>query len=318
MAYAQGYNAKLLMAVESTYGTASSSTSYLDMPVMSVDPGLAADPVEIENLGTGRNGGSMLPGLVTVQPRIEVPVDTKSIGWWLALALGQPTTAESTGVYTHVFNSGGTSIPSATLQINNPDTTEYIRLLGCKVNTLSFNINPDQVVQSLSIGLIGQSYVDASSSIDTTPVSPSFSPISGANGSLSVGGTLTGSATGLTMEFSNVLETYRTLSRRSTIAEPQPGVVTLSGTLNARMDDDTLSNAARAQTTALNIAAGYYVGADERIELQANAAYLSLNAPPISGRAGVQASFNFTGAKTGSYGKLRVVLVNDQANYTWV
>ncbi len=42
----------------------------------------------------------------------EVPVDLRQIGFSLKLAFGNPTTTEPSGVFTHVWEPGSTTLPA--------------------------------------------------------------------------------------------------------------------------------------------------------------------------------------------------------------
>ena len=135
MARAYGWNAKLLIAEESTYGTLSDG-KYTQVPFASSTIDSEQGLISSNVLGLGRDPTTPFQDVINVGGELAVPVDLRNIGIWLKAIFGTPTTAEDGGVFTHTFESGKVSLPSYTLEVGLPEVPEFIRFLGVKAERL--------------------------------------------------------------------------------------------------------------------------------------------------------------------------------------
>ncbi len=167
MSRAYGWNAKLLIAEESTYGTLSDGT-YTQVPFASStidsEQGLIASNV----LGLGRDPTTPFQDVINVGGELAVPVDLRNIGIWLKAIFGTPTTTEDGGVYTHTFESGKVSLPSYTLEVGLPEVPEFIRFLGVKADSIAFNFARSGEAQA-TISLLAQGETAATTTVAASP-----------------------------------------------------------------------------------------------------------------------------------------------------
>jgi hypothetical protein len=297
MALMFGHNSLIDIQTESAYGTAPSG-NWLRVPIMSLEPGVSQpwERLDVVGLVGGRDEPAPLRGLLTVEPRLEVPVDLNNFGHWLKTLLGAPATTGTT-TKTHVFKSGGSIITGLSLQHHNSSLSAnpFMVLNGLRGNTLEMAFRFGESLQMATVGLIGTNAGRAAATASGTPTSAAFVPFTGAVGTVTRGGSNIGRITGATLRFSNGLEVLREANRASAaISEAAAGVTEVTGTVDVRMDDATLL-ADSEGSSAVKLAFGYSLGATQSLTMTVEAAYLDRLMPPVSGRAGIQASFSFRG-----------------------
>lgn len=308
-----GHDAAILMATEGTYGTISASTAYVSLPVMSFDPGTRApgEMQELAGLVGGRDGGVRVEGLRTIEPSAEVPLDLNNIPRWLRLLFGAPVTTGSTDL-THVYKSGAATLPSVTIE-QRKRSDSFLRLLGVRADTMDLSFAPGTVTNMLRIGMVGTGRAVASSTVDASPVLETYTPLLGQTADISLGGSPLGSVTGGSLRFSNGLERLRTANVGIGIALAEPGVTSVSGSITVRMQDDALITQAIAGTST-SLSFIYEISATQSLTFNVPAAFLDLTDPPVRGRAGIQATFNFMGQRDATaQAKLVVTLKNQLA-----
>lgn len=99
---AQGINAVMAAAYETTYGT-SPTTGFLQLPFVTSQLGEERPLIEDDQLGFGREGLDPTYDVATNDGDVVVPVDTRAFGFWLKLLFGAPTTvalAAASGAFT--------------------------------------------------------------------------------------------------------------------------------------------------------------------------------------------------------------------------
>lgn len=98
MSRAYGWNAKLLIAEESTYGTLSSGP-YTQVPFASSAIDSEQGLISSNVLGLGRDPTTPFQDVINVEGDLAVPVDLRNIGIWLKAVFGVPETTNENGVY---------------------------------------------------------------------------------------------------------------------------------------------------------------------------------------------------------------------------
>ena len=318
MALTFGHNSLIDIQPETTYGTLPSG-NWLRVPLVSLEPGVSQpwERLDIIGLAGGRDEPAPLRGLLTVEPRVEVPVDLVNAGHWLRLLFGAPATTGTTD-RTHVFSSGGATLPSISMQHGNSQISAnpFMRLTGLRANSLEMTFRFGEALQTMQIGMIGLNASRAAATASGTPTTAAFTPFTGAVGTVTRAGSALARITGGTLRFSNGLETLREANRASAaITEAAPGVTEVSGSIDVRMDTDTIL-ADSEGVAPVKLAFGYSISATQSLEFLVEAAYLERTMPGVRGRAGVQATFSFRGAFDGTATRaLTVTLRNQQAAY---
>lgn len=155
MSRAYGWNAKLLIAEESTYGTLSSGP-YTQVPFASSAIDSEQGLISSNVLGLGRDPTTPFQDVINVEGDLAVPVDLRNIGIWLKAVFGVPETTNENGVYTHTFESGKTTLPSYSLELGLAEVPEFIRFLGARANSIAFNFARSGEAQA-TVSLMAQS-----------------------------------------------------------------------------------------------------------------------------------------------------------------
>lgn len=319
MALAFGHGSTIIAEWESTYKTLASGTSWKTLPVSEWRPGIEEGWLaqDIVGLAGGRDAPDPRRDLLMVDPVAVVPVDLVSSGYWFRLVFGDPTTTGSSD-YTHTFKSGGGTPRSLSIEHGNGSITNgYQQFLGCRGSTMQINFAFGQVEQTMTIGMVGANAQRAASSADASPTAATWTPFTGAVGTATRAGSALARVTGASLNFSNGIEKIMEANRsNAALTEAAPGVTEVTGTVDLRMDAETLLSDSEG-SAAVALAFGYSISATQLVEFTVPEAYISRAGLPVRGRAGIQQTFNFRGAYNASEAcALKVVLKNQQAAYT--
>ncbi|MBI3674090.1 MAG: hypothetical protein HY245_11895 [Rhizobiales bacterium] len=115
MPRAQGANALLNLAFETTYGTVPGS-GFKKVPFVSASLGEQQNLIDSDLLGFGRDPQIPVRDIINNDGDVVVPLDLRNLGYWLKLLLGTPTT--TTGVAaTGSFTFTAQPTTSATITI---------------------------------------------------------------------------------------------------------------------------------------------------------------------------------------------------------
>jgi hypothetical protein len=151
-----------------------------------------------------------------------------------------------------------------------------------------------------------------SSYLDRAGVRP-FGPsrISQFQGSIKRAGSAVGNLTGGSITYSNNLEKIETIRDDGLIEGADPTIAALTGRIDVRFADTTLIDLA-AGGTPVDLEFAYTLSALAKLVLTAHEVYLPRPKLAVEGPGGVQASFDFRGAKnTAAACMLTVTLTND-------
>lgn len=236
MARAYGWNAKLLLAFETTYGTAPAAGDYKLTPFVSCDLDSAQGLIASNVLGLGRDPTQPYQDVINVDGDIVVPMDVRNIGNWLKAVFGSPTTTGEEEPYTHVFASGGTSLPSMALELGLPEIPDFPLFTGVRANSIAFNFQRSGEAQA-TVNLIGQGETAQTVTKDTTPDELVYTRISQFQGSVKKGGVLLGNVTSASVTYNNNLERVETIRSDGKLDGVDPGVTALTGSLAVRYAD---------------------------------------------------------------------------------
>lgn len=151
----RGRQSKLRLAWETTYATAPvSGFQELNAYAHDLARARALEPDDVLGAGFANNVDARpaAPNVEDASAKISVPCDMLQVGYWLAAALGRiaPTGA---GPYVHSFASGGTSIPSITLERELLAAAQYDGLTGGVVKTLKMPLKPGKGYNMFDIDL---------------------------------------------------------------------------------------------------------------------------------------------------------------------
>ena len=312
MARAYGSSATLLLKRETTYGTAATG-NYVRIPfnrcTLGSEQGLIDDPV----LGQGRDPYAPLQDVIMDEGEIVVPVDPRYIGLWLTGLLGTPTTTDDGGtppVYTHEFVSGKDSLPSYTVEVGHSQVPAYFQHDGVVFDSIALEFTRSGAAAA-TIQCVAQGEQRFNASQGGTPTKLDFRRISQFQGSISRGGAAVANLTAGSLTYANNLEKIETIRSDGLIDGADPTVASLTGTIEVRFADTTLIDLA-SNGTAVDLEFAYTIDNGLSLTFEAHEVYLPKPKLAVEGPGGVQASFDFRGARNETQGRmLTVTLVND-------
>ena len=309
MSRAYGSSATLLLKRETTYGT-SPSGDYIRMPFNSVslgsEQGLIDDPV----LGQGRDPLAPLQDVINDEGDITVPMDPRYLGIWLTGLFGDPTSTDNLdGTFDHVFVSGIDTLPSYSLEVGMAQVPAFFMHGGVVLNSIALDFQRSGAAAA-TINAVAQGESRSVTTQGGAPSSLAFTRISQFQGSITKAGQPVGNLTSGSLTYSNNLEKIETIRSDGLIDGADPTVAALTGRIDVRFADTTLIDAA-SSGTPVDLEFSYTVGAS-RVSFTAHEVYLPKPKLAVEGPGGIQASFDFQGAKNDAAGRmLTVTLVND-------
>ncbi len=309
MSRAYGSSATLLLKRETAYGTTPSG-DYVRIPFNSVslgsEQGLIDDPV----LGQGRDPLAPLQDVINDEGDITVPMDPRYLGLCLTGLFGDPVSTDNLdGTFDHVFVSGMDVLPSYSVEVGMAQVPAFFMHTGVVLNSIALDFQRSGAAAA-TINAIAQGETRNGTSQGGTPSTLAFNRISQFQGSITKAGQPVGNLTSGSLTYSNNLEKIETIRSDGLIDGADPTVASLSGRIDVRFADTTLIDAA-SSGTPVDLEFGYTVGTSS-IKFTAHEVYLPKPKLAVEGPGGIQASFDFQGAKNEAAGRmLTVTLVND-------
>jgi hypothetical protein len=313
MPRAIGANGRIHMIKEATYGTAPGG-NWLRMPFMSIDLGAEQPLIQSDVLAVGNNRDADAPfqDIITVQGNAVVPIDVINIGHWLRMLFGAPVTTGSSPNFIHLFGTGLATLPSQAIEIAHPDVPSFEVCVGARANSLDIDFSPTGPAQA-TIGLMAQGSSRAGGTVAGASTSAVYTRFSKHQGSISRSGSALAQVTGARLNFNNNMEMVRTIRADRKLEGIDPGVSLITGQITTRFENTTLLTQADNGSSA-EFAFAYTIDANTSLTFTLHEAYLALAKTPITGPAGVEATFDFRAAFNATATRaMTVVLRNNQA-----
>jgi len=311
MARAQGARAQLAAAFESIYGTAPAS-GYARLPFASANLSMAQTLLDNELLGFGRD--PLAPELDTedTDGDIVVPVDVEAFGLWLKATLGAPVTSGA-GPYTHVYTSGGWTLPSLSIETGLPEVPHFAMAKGVKVDRLALSMQRKGHLQATA-SLIAQGEAVASSTQAGTPVPYALSRFVQRHGSITRGGAALGEVVSADLTYANNLDRIETIRADAKIDGLDPSMAMLSGRITVRFSSQTLlTQATDGDPAAFTFR---FTKGGESLTLAVPQLYLPKPKVAVEGPQGIQVTFDWQAAQdTDGDPMLTATLVNAVESY---
>ena len=182
--------------------------------------------------------------------------------------------------------------------------------IGVMLNSIALEFQRSGAAAA-TLGAIAQGETRFTSSQGGTPTTLTFSRISQFQGSITRGGSPVGNLTSGSLTYSNNLEKIETIRSDGLIEGADPTVAALTGRIDVRFADTGLIDDA-SSGTPVDLEFGYTLNAGSKVLFTAHEVYLPKPKLAVDGPGGVQASFDFQGAKNDAAGRmLTVTLIND-------
>jgi len=214
------------------------------------------------------------------------------------------------GGYSHVFVSGADVLPSYSIEVGMPQVPAFFMHAGVKLDSIALEFQRSGAAAA-TISAVAQGETRYGASQGGTPTSLAFSRISQFQGSITRGGAPVGNLTGGSLTYSNNLEKIETIRSDGLIDGADPTVAALTGRIDVRFADTGLIDDA-ASGTPVDLEFGYTLDAGSKVLFTAHEVYLPKPKLAVDGPGGVQASFDYQGAKNDAAGRmLTATLIND-------
>jgi hypothetical protein len=278
--FAQGARSRLAVAAESSFGVLPTTPSWADLPKRSHSLNLTKERVQGEDIRSDRMQIVDRHGNRSVTGSVEV--DLRRGDYDLLL--------ESTFFNTFDTNDHltvGTTPQFLAFEDSALDIGQHRQFSGCLVNTATFNIAPNQMVQA-TFDIVGRNMVQASGSISGSPSAPTnFEPFDSFNGALLEGGV--GTADGIcivsALQFNitnDVAPAHVILceANKDQAAQMQFGMATVEGTMTVYYEDAALINKFINETeTSLSVTVDDPTGANGYTFFMPRIKYNGANVP---------------------------------------
>jgi hypothetical protein len=194
-----------------------------------------------------------------------------------------------------------------------PKGPAFFRHAGVKLNSVALEFTRSGPAAA-TVSAIAQGETRFGTTQGGTPTSLDFSRISQFQGSIKRACSPVGNLTGGSVTYSNNLEKIEkieTIRDEGLIEAADPTIAALTGRIDVRFADTTLIDLA-AGGTPVDLEFAYTLSAMAKLVLTAHEVYLPKPKLAVEGPGGVQASFDFRGAKnTAAARMLTVTLTND-------
>lgn len=314
MARAQGARAQMALGFESVYGTPPSSGAFWKMPFASSTLGSDQPLLNSELLGYGRDPIAPLKDAITADGNAVVPIDSRFLGIWLKLLFGDPSTTGASAPYSHEFVSGVWALPSASVEIGNPDVPSFRMLSGVKANSINWQMQRSGLVTA-TVECIAQGETGANSSAAGTLEELSLTRFGSFNGEIQREGAQLANVVSGNVTYTNNLDRVETIRNDGKIEGADPSMAMLSGEIVVRFADTTLlDQAVSGDPCELRFA--YELDEGNSFEVVAHSVYLPKPRIQVEGPAGVQVTFAWQAALDAVEGRMATVtLVNDMASF---
>ena len=214
------------------------------------------------------------------------------------------------GGSSHVFVSGIDVLPSYSIEVGMAQVPAFFMHAGVVLNSITLEFQRSGAAAA-TINAIAQGETRNATTQGGTPTTLAFSRISQFQGSITKAGQPVGNLTSGSLTYSNNLEKIETIRSDGLIEGADPTVAALTGRIDVRFADTGLIDDA-AGGTPVDLEFGYTLNAGSKVLFSALEVYLPKPKLAVDGPGGVQASFDFQGAKNDAAGRmLTATLIND-------
>jgi len=214
------------------------------------------------------------------------------------------------GGYAHVFTSGNDTLPSYSAEVGLPQVPAFFMHTGVIMNSISFDFQRSGAAAA-TVNVVAQGETRFSGSMGGTPAELSFGRISQFQGAIKSGGQRVANLTAGSIAYSNNVERIETIRDDGLIDGADPTIAALTGSIDVRFANTTMIDAA-AEGEPVDLEFSYILSPGLSLKITAHEVYLPKPKVSVTGPGGVQASFDFQGARNAIFGRmLTVTLLND-------
>lgn len=316
---AKGMKSALRIGFEDEFGTAQTTADKIvKMPFNANSLKSSQSLIKSETITGTRNPVEPGNGQKECAGDITVPLDARSIGYWLKAMFGAPETAAvegKEGFYKHTFKIKDEQ-PSLTIEKAFDDIKKYERFIGCKLSSMDFDAEVGNNETTVKMSFMGK---DGGPSEESLNAKATYKPLirfDNINCTVKTDGETLATARKLTTTINGGLDgdtfCLDGTASRTDIAE---GIMAVSGTLTTLFTDLSMLNKA-INGTNISIEQIMKRG-DYELSILIPQAKLERSSPEISGPKGITLETNYEAfTDEGDANSVVVVkLTNDVAAY---
>jgi hypothetical protein len=225
------------------------------------------------------------------------------------------TGGAATGAYNHVFTSGLMTLPSASVEVGMTDTANYAMNYGLSADKLAIGLARsgllNATISCIAQGEATRTVASAAGTLSTL----AFERFTQFSGSVSRQGVPIGDLVSGNFNYANNMDKVEVIRDDGRIAGVDPSVSASTGQAVLRFKDMTLLDLA-ANGTPIDLTHKWKISAVKTLTVVNHEVYLPKPKTPITGPAGVQATYDWQSSKNEAAGNmLTVTLVNDVESY---
>lgn len=210
----------------------------------------------------------------------------------------------------HVFKSGGDSLPSYSVEVGLPQVPAFFMHTGVVMNSISFDFQRSGAAAA-TINAIAQGEKRYGATLGGTPVELTFDRISQFQGAIKSGGDRIANLTAGSIAYSNNMERIETIRNDGLIDGADPTIAALTGSIDVRFADTAFIDAA-SEGDPVDLEFSYILAPGLSLTITAHEVWLPKPKLAVTGPGGVQASFDFRGARDAGVGRMvTITLLND-------
>lgn len=220
----------------------------------------------------------------------------------------------ATGPYNHVFTSGALSLPSAAIEVGMPDVPSYGMNFGAMADKLSIQLQRSGLLNG-TVSVIAQGETRGGSSSAGSPTEQVIERFTQFTGQIRRDGVPLGNVVSGTFSYANNLDKVEVIRPDGRIAGADPAMLAVTGQIGVRFADTMLLDLAVAGTP-IEVIFEWSIAAGKLLRLAVHSVYLPKPKLPITGPAGVQATFDWQASEHPTLAKTcTATLVNDLSAY---
>lgn len=221
----------------------------------------------------------------------------------------------ASGAYHHTFVAGAQTLPSASIEIGNPDVPSFAMNYGVVADTLEIALQRSGHLNA-TLGLIAQGELPRTGSTEAgSPSEAEVTRFSQFSGQVYGDGAPLGDVVSGKFTFSNGLDKVEVIRRDGRIAGADPGMMRATGDVTLRFKDTDLMDRA-TNGEPIEIEFSWQISAAKKLRIIVHRCHLPKPKVPIEGPAGIQAKFDYQAAEDRTLGRtVTAILTNDVASY---
>lgn len=217
----------------------------------------------------------------------------------------------------HTFISGKTELPSYSIEAGMPNVPAYFMHTGVVVNSLALQFQRSGAAAA-TINAVAQAEKRNNGSLGGTPEMLAFTRISQFQGSIKSGGNAVANLTAGSFTYANNLERIETIRDDGLIDGADPTIASLSGSIDVRFANTDLIDKASGGIP-VDLVFSYTASPSLILTVTAHEVWLPKPKLAITGPGGIQAAFEFRGARNAAAGRMMTIeLLNDLPGSTYL